>query len=124
MTEKTLEMAGQDSAVAIVRLHEEEGIVGGSEAVYSIKVSEQAADTFDIGCIKMCGSLCEAAELTITGSGTNYQAVVKLPKEPGTIGLYADNERRTRSAAFSSAVPAATDIVVTMDKTSERGCLL
>lgn len=121
MTEKTLEMAGQDSAVAIVRLHEEEGIVGGSEAVYSIKVSEQAADTFDIGCIKMCGSLCEAAELTITGSGTNYQAVVKLPKEPGTIGLYADNERRTRSAAFSSAVPAATDIVVTMDKTSERG---
>lgn len=122
MTEKTMEIYGQEPAVSIVRLHDEEGIVGGSEAVYSIKVSEQAADTFDIGCIKLCGSLSESAELTITGSGTNYQAVVKLPEEPGTIGLFAENERMARSAAgYSSDVSAAADIVVTMDKTSERG---
>ena len=38
MTEKTMEIYGQEPAVSIVRLHDEEGIVGGSEAVYSIKV--------------------------------------------------------------------------------------
>lgn len=122
MTENTMEIYGQEPAVLIVRLHDEEGIVGGSEAVYSIKVSQQAVDTFDIGCIKLCGSLSESAELTITGSGTNYQAVVKLPEEPGTIGLFAENERMARSAAaYSSDVSAAAEIVVTMDKTSERG---
>ena len=57
MTENTMEIYGQEPAVSIVRLHDEEGIVGGSEAVYSIKVSQQAVDTFDIGCIKLCGSL-------------------------------------------------------------------
>lgn len=122
MTENTIGISGQEPAVTIVRLHDEEGIVGGTEAVYSIKVSDQAADTFDIGCIKMCGSLSETAELTVTGSGTNYQAIVKLPEEPGTIGLFAENKKMARSAASNaSAVPAATDIVVTMDKTSERG---
>lgn len=122
MSENTTNLLWHNPEVTIVRLHEEEGMVGGSEAVYSISVSENAADTFDIASIKMCGTLRESAQLTITGSGTNYKAVVKLPEEPGTIGLYAEKEVLTRGAAdYSSAVAAATDIVVTMDKTSERG---
>lgn len=109
--------------VTITKADGENAIMGGSETIYNIEVPEEEAAAFDPGMIKMCGTLSESASLMVTGGGTNYQAVVTLPEEPGTIGLYVDdavmmNGIQSRSAA---AVPAATDMVFTMLKTSERG---
>lgn len=109
--------------VTITKADDENAIMGGSETIYNIEVPEEAAAAFDPGMIKMCGTLSKSASLMVTGGGTDYQAVVTLPEEPGTIGLYVDdavmmNGIQGRSAA---AVPAATDMVFTMLKTSERG---
>lgn len=108
--------------VTITKADDENAIMGGSETIYNIEVPEEAAAAFDPGMIKMCGTLSESASLLVTGGGTDYQAVVTLPEEPGTIGLYVDDAVMMNGIQSRSAVvPAATDMVFTMLKTSERG---
>lgn len=108
--------------VTITKDDSENAIIGGTETIYNIEVPEEAAAAFDPGMIKMCGTLSESASLLVTGGGTNYQAVVTLPEEPGTIGLYVDDAVMMNGIqSRSAAVPAATDMVFTMLKTSERG---
>lgn len=108
--------------VTITKADGENAIMGGSETIYNIEVPEEAAAAFDPGMIKMCGTLSESASLLVTGGGTDYQAVVTLPEEPGTIGLYVDDAVMMNGIqSRSAAVPAATDMVFTMLKTSERG---
>ena len=116
------EVTREFGQVTITKVDGENAVIGGSEVIYDIKVSEDAVESFNPGMIKMCGTLSESAKLLVTGSGREYQAVVKLPEEPGTIGLYADTEVMMNGInSRSAAVPAATDMVFTMLKTSERG---
>ncbi|MHA9740280.1 ComEC/Rec2 family competence protein [Robinsoniella peoriensis] len=108
--------------VTITKVDGENAIMGGSETIYNIEVPEEVAAAFDPSMIKMCGTLSESASLLVTGGGTDYQAVVTLPEEPGTIGLYVDDAVMMNGIqSRSAAVPAATDMVFTMLKTSERG---